>query len=357
MGLAASFVAAALASGCGIGSSDSTPSRPPAPPPPPTRVTLMPVQYSKLIADGAVPLGVHLSGTVAPGSLTPVIKPSVDGHWNSHGDTEVFTPHAYLTPCATYTITVPAGTFAVGQLAMAASRSERVKVACLTTRALQRTLARLDYLPYSLHTHAHIRLHAHESMHAAAEQAFQPVGVLRPRISDAPTLESGALDEVTIGALMTFQSDHNLSPDGTPGPSTWAALLRAVSHDEVNQSPYTWVTVSEGSPETLEVHRDGHVALSSPTNTGIPGAATATGTFPIFDRATTTTMTGTEPDGTKYVAPDVPWVNYFNGGDAVHGYPRASYGSPQSNGCVELPISTAQTVFGMLQIGDLVVVS
>jgi lipoprotein-anchoring transpeptidase ErfK/SrfK len=54
------------------------------------------------------------------------------------------------------------------------------------------------------------------------------------------------------------------------------------------------------------------------------------------------------------VVPDVPWVNYFNGGDAVHGYPRAAYGFPQSNGCVELPIETAQTVFGMLSIGDIV---
>ena len=35
-------------------------------------------------------------------------------------------------------------------------------------------------------------------------------------------------------------------------------------------------------------------------------------------------------------------MNYFNGGDAVHGYPRASYGFPQSNGCVELPIETAK---------------
>jgi lipoprotein-anchoring transpeptidase ErfK/SrfK len=41
------------------------------------------------------------------------------------------------------------------------------------------------------------------------------------------------------------------------------------------------------------------------------------------------------------------------GGDAVHG-PRASYGSPQSNGCVELPIETAHTVFDMLRIGDVV---
>jgi len=114
------------------------------------------------------------------------------------------------------------------------------------------------------------------------------------------------------------------------------------------------VTVSESIPETLEVHRGHHVALSSPTNTGVPGAETPQGIFPIFSRFVSTTMSGTDPDGTHYVVPDVPWVNYFNGGDAVHGYPRASYGSPQSNGCVELPIETAQTVFGMLQIGDIV---
>ena len=52
----------------------------------------------------------------------------------------------------------------------------------------------------------------------------------------------------------------------------------------------------------------------------------------------------------------MPWVNYFNGGDAVHGYIRPTYGVPQSNGCVELPIATAQKVYGMLAVGDLVIV-
>ena len=27
-------------------------------------------------------------------------------------------------------------------------------------------------------------------------------------------------------------------------------------------------------------------------------------------------MTGTNPNGTKYSDPDIPWVSYFNGGDA-----------------------------------------
>ncbi len=100
----------------------------------------------------------------------------------------------------------------------------------------------------------------------------------------------------------------------------------------------------EGIPETLEVHRGHHVVLTSPTNTGVPGAETPQGIFPIFARFVSTTMTGTDVDGTKYVVPDVPWVNYFNGGDTMHGYPRASYGSPQSNGCVELPIETAESL-------------
>src|SRR5205807_5728357 len=99
------------------------------------------------------------------------------------------------------------------------------------------------------------------------------------------------------------------------------------------------------------------VLLRSPTNTGVPGAETERGAFPIFERFTSTTMTGTNPDGSKYSDPGVPWVNYFNGGDAVHGFIRPGYGYPQSNGCIELPIETAQTVFGMLRLGDMVVVS
>jgi hypothetical protein len=142
-----------------------------------------------------------------------------------------------------------------------------------------------------------------------------------------------------------------------PGSATWASLLATETRGSRDPRPYTFVTVTESIPETLQVHQGSHIALSSPTNTGVSGATTEQGTFPIFSRFTSTTMSGTNPDGSKYVDPGVPWVNYFNGGDAVHGFPRPSSGTPQSNGCVELPIGTAQQVFGMLSIGDLVIVS
>jgi hypothetical protein len=180
--------------------------------------------------------------------------------------------------------------------------------------------------------------------------------MLAPDPAAAPPVRMGTLDATTKGALEVYQADNRLEVTGQPNASTWDSVLYAETHNRRDRQPYTWVTVSESLPETLVLYRGHHAVLSTPVNTGVPGAETEQGVFPIYSRLVSTTMTGTDPDGTHYVAPDVPWVNYFNGGDAVHGYPRASYGFPQSNGCVELPIETARTVFGMLAIGDIVVV-
>jgi lipoprotein-anchoring transpeptidase ErfK/SrfK len=88
----------------------------------------------------------------------------------------------------------------------------------------------------------------------------------------------------------------------------------------------------------------------------VAGAPTADGTFPVYARYTVTTMSGTNPDGSKYVDPGIKWVSYFNGGDALHGFPRGSYGFPQSDGCVEMPIANAAVVFPMTPLGTLVTV-
>ena len=91
-------------------------------------------------------------------------------------------------------------------------------------------------------------------------------------------------------------------------------------------------------------------------NTGVAGAATALGTYPVYARYQSTTMTGTNPDGSHYSDPGVLWVAYFNGGDAVHYIPRASYGSPQSLGCIELPYAAAEQAWGYLTYGTPVTV-
>ncbi|HEY7935362.1 MAG TPA: L,D-transpeptidase [Solirubrobacteraceae bacterium] len=321
-----------------------------------TRLTALP---HHTVSDATAPLRVRLSAAPSPTSPRPVLNPAVAGTWTTAGDSEYFTPASTLKPCSTYTLTVWANTTARGHTRLGRRRSVALQVPCPPVTALQQALARLGYLGARFHSHYGVHLASGPiSRRLAAHRAYRPPrGRLDPDPSDAPPVHSGELDQTTTGALIVFQEDHEIQPTGVPEGKTWSSLLAAETLDRRNREPYTWVSVSESIPETLEVHRGHHVALSTPANTGVPGAETPQGVFPIFSRLSSTTMSGTDVDGTKYVVPDVPWVNYFNGGDAVHGYPRASYGSPQSNGCVELPIETAHKVFGMLAIGDIVQVT
>jgi hypothetical protein len=330
--------------------------KPPAKPTARTKITALP---KSTIADATAPLRVRLSAPPAPGSPVPMLSPSVAGKWTTTGDYVSFTPKSTLEPCSTYTLTVWAKTTATEQLALGRRRTLALQVACPSTLALQQTLARLDYLPYALHSRYNLNSGDRPETRAKAAHYLYhpPEGPFVANVAHAPGLSYSNLDPTTRGALMVFQSTHGLSPTGTADRSTWASLLAAGTLGHDDPRPYTFVTVSESIPEMLEVHRGHHVVLSTPANTGVAGAETERGTFPIYSRFTSTTMTGTNPDGSHYSDPGVPWVNYFNGGDAVHGFPRPSYGSPQSNGCVELPIETAARVYPLLSIGDLVIVN
>ncbi len=93
-----------------------------------------------------------------------------------------------------------------------------------------------------------------------------------------------------------------------------------------------------------------------PVNTGAPGADTVDGSYAVFEHVRYSDMKGTNPDGSTYNDPNVPYASYFNGGDALHGFIRASYGSPQSNGCVEMSYADAALVWPLTPIGTLVTV-
>ena len=159
---------------------------------------------------------------------------------------------------------------------------------------------------------------------------------------------------MTKGAIMAFENTTASPPTASPGLQLWKALINAAVQDQHNTFGYTFVQVSEGSPESQSTWHNGKVVVSGPVNTGIPAAPTAQGMFAVFEHAPSVTMSGTNPDGSHYSDPGVPWVSYFNGGDALHGFLRASYGSPQSLGCVEMPYSEAARVYPYTPIGTLV---
>jgi lipoprotein-anchoring transpeptidase ErfK/SrfK len=163
---------------------------------------------------------------------------------------------------------------------------------------------------------------------------------------------------VTQGAIMTFESQHGMTTDGLAGPKVWDALILAAAAGQTDTyAHYDFVEVSTSIPEHADVWRDGAIAYSTLANTGIEAAPTEQGTWPVYARYTSTTMRGTNPDGSKYNDPGVPWVSYFHGGDALHGFNRSSYGRPQSLGCVELPPAHAEVVYPYTPIGTLVTIA
>jgi peptidoglycan hydrolase-like protein with peptidoglycan-binding domain len=297
----------------------------------------------------SVPMGAH-----AP---TPSLSPAVAGVWELvTPDTYAFVPAAPLVPSTSETVTVPAGGAGVISATgkqLAHPSTARFTVAAGSTVRLQQLLAQLGYLPLSFTPAGPLT--------APQEAAEAQQGTFAWRWSEPMSLESlwtvGTANQITQGAIMTFESQHDMKTDGEAGPAVWQQLLAAASAGTVYTAPYNYVYVSKSLPETATVFSDGAEVYSTLANTGVPAAPTASGTFPVYLRYRVTTMTGTNPDGSKYSDPGIPWVSYFNGGDALHGFVRGSYGFPQSDGCVEMPPANAEVVFPLTPIGTLVTVS
>jgi peptidoglycan hydrolase-like protein with peptidoglycan-binding domain len=229
-----------------------------------------------------------------------------------------------------------------------------------TTLRLQQLLAVLGYLPLRFQ-YAGTGPGPNTANQLAAA-IDPPKGTFTMRYPNTPSALSnmwapGDFGEMTTGAIMAFENTMGMNVDGQISPALWTALITAAVKGQINTFGYTFVQVSEGSPETESTWHNGKTVVSGLVNTGVPGAATAQGTFAVFEHALSVTMSGTNVDGSHYVDPGIPYVSYFNGGDALHGYIRASYGFPQSNGCVEMPYSEAASVYPYTPIGTLVQVT
>jgi hypothetical protein len=164
----------------------------------------------------------------------------------------------------------------------------------------------------------------------------------------------GTNNVVLQGALMRFQYVHNLTTTGQMDGTTWQTLTSAIVAHKSDPNPYDYVYVTKNLPETVTLYQNGKSIFHTLANTGVSSAPTESGTYPVYLRFTVTTMSGTYPDGSTYSDPGIPWVSYFHGGDALHGFIRSSYGFPQSLGCVEMPFADAAALWPRTPIGTLV---
>ncbi len=300
------------------------------------------------------------------GGKMPTLEPEVPGKWVTvDRHTIRFTPTGFGAPMATdLEAKLPEKVDVVqsdGSTASADAVTWHVPGG--NPLRLQQMLAQLGYMPNSWKADKgeEVALTPEAEMRAATEP---PSGQFEWRFHDTPASlkelwTPGEEETITKGALMAFQSESGLETDGVAGPEVWEALMKAEIAGEHRPSNepgggYTYVWVSETLPEQVNVWHNGKVVVSGAANTGIPGAETELGTFPVYLRYEETTMSGENPDGSHYEDPGIKWVSYFNGGDALHAFDRASYGSPQSLGCVEMPLETAETVYPYTPMGTLV---
>lgn len=315
---------------------------------------------------GIPDIEITFSAPVAADSPLPTITPSVAGSWQGAGtDTLRFVPSAAFGQSTHVTVSVPAGTQGVrgadgGLLGTTAQIS--FQTGTYQPARLSQLLAQLGYLPLTWTAAPGATVPASTDALGQIAAAYSPpAGTYSWQPGYPSELQNfwggGAASSLIVkGAVMAFQSDHGLAMDGVAGPQVWAALLSAVASGHNNQNGYTYAIASESNPERLTIWHNGQVVQSSLANTGIQAAPTTIGTAPVYLRYRNQIMRGTNPDGTKYADP-VQFVAYFRSGEAVHYFPRGSYGTPQSLGCVELNLSDAQHAWPYLTYGSLVTVT
>jgi hypothetical protein len=294
------------------------------------------------------------------GRVRPTLDPATPGTWTQTAANQLtFQPSGAGFPLGKHVVvTLPTKTdlLAPGGTQTVESLSWSVPVG--STLRLQQLLSELGYLPLNWTPAAGQVAATALAQKQAALHA--PKGSFTWRYAGTPgQLQSlwkpGTWTTMTQAAVMAFEHDHSLDVDGIPGPIVWHTLIESALQGDRSHS-YSYVLVHRSVPQTLTLWNDGQTILEARINTGVPSAPTPYGTHAVFEHIPVGTMSGQNPDGSHYHDPGIKWISYFNGGEAIHGFNRASYGFPQSVGCVEAPIDTAAKIWPYTPIGTLVTV-
>jgi len=130
-------------------------------------------------------------------------------------------------------------------------------------------------------------------------------------------------------------------------------LITAVQNHKIDPTTYDFVTSLRFAREPHPLRREqGEFTTRSYRHLL---RATAAGTYPVYERFLSTTMSGTTPT-VALQRPDIQWVSYFNGGDALHEFRATPTDSPEPRLCRDA-LRERETVFPYTPIGTLVTVN
>jgi hypothetical protein len=295
------------------------------------------------------------------GAGRPRVSPALPGGWRMvDAHTIAFRPRGLGFPLgARVRLVLPRAAHLAHEPGTRLTRTLSWQVPIGSTLRMQQLLAQLGYLPLDWHTTAASAPATTGAELVAARSP--PPGHFDWRYAHTPwelrkLWRPGQESEITRGAVMMFQQTHNLTVDGLAGPLFWRSLIGDAVAGKRRTDGYSYVFVHRKVPQSLNLWHNGRVILSSPGNTGVPAAPTELGTFPVFEHVPVGTMAGTNPDGSHYNDPGIRYISYFHHGEAIHAFTRGSFGTPQSLGCVELPLAAAAKVWPYTPVGTLVTV-
>jgi len=311
------------------------------------------------------PITVTFSSPAATilGAGRPKLEPAIAGRWrrlDTH--TLTFEPTGLGYPIGAQVrvrLAAPVDVTAVAGSHL--TRTLRWQVPDGSVLRLQQLLAQAGYLPLDWQTSEPSDLAATRVETELKAVSAPPEGRFTWRFPNTPRelkalWRPGRPNEITRAAIMMFQDTHGLKVDSFAGPKVWHTLLADTLAGKRRTDGYSYVYVHRKLPQSLNLWHNGRIIVTSPGNTGVPAAPTQLGSFPVFEHIPVGTMSGTNPDGSHYHDPGIRYISYFNHGDAIHAFNRASFGTPQSLGCVELPLAAAAKVWPYTPIGTLVTV-
>lgn len=143
--------------------------------------------------------------------------------------------------------------------------------------------------------------------------------------------------------------------DMSGAASEFAAQLQngdAAFNLEVNETAFETATLLRKidinlATQTVSVSENGVHVDSWLVSSGVNGFNTTTGSYAVGWKTASQNMGNRDLEkAPHYFQPDVKWVMYFNGDQALHGvYWHHTWGTPNSHGCVGMPESQAKWLF------------
>jgi lipoprotein-anchoring transpeptidase ErfK/SrfK len=165
----------------------------------------------------------------------------------------------------------------------------------------------------------------------------------------------GVVDRVTHAALIAFQKVEGRKVTGRLTRDEIEAINNATA-PQAKDLGYEHVEVDVGRQVFMMVNEDGTVSRILPVSSGSNKhykekggsglAYTPRGRFRVYGKASGWKKS---PLGLLY------YPNYISGGVAIHGNPEVP-SSPQSHGCIRIPMFASRDVSKLLPVGTIVLV-